>query len=46
LSRVSTAASSGTRASIPSAMRCKISARSFGGIAPQVPVAARAAVTA
>jgi hypothetical protein len=46
LSRVSTAANSGTRASTPSAMRCRISARSFGGIAPHVPVAARAAVTA
>ena len=46
LSRVSTAASSGTRASTPSARRCSTSARSLGGVEPHVALAARAAATA
>ncbi len=46
LSRVSTAASSGTRASTPSAIACRTAARSIGGIAPQIANAPRAAATA
>jgi hypothetical protein len=46
LSRVSTAASSGTRASIRSPIACSSRARSSGGVRPQVSNADRAAATA
>ncbi len=46
LSRVSTAASSGTRSSTRSAIPCRISARRFGVVAPQTSAPARAACTA
>ena len=46
LSRVSTAASSGTRASTPSAIACSTAARSIGDMPPQIENAPRAAATA
>jgi hypothetical protein len=46
LSRVSTAASSGTRASISSAIRCSTVARSAGGLDPHTANPSRAAPTA
>ena len=46
MSRVSTAASSATRDPTPSAIRCRISARSFGAVLRQPSKASRAAATA
>lgn len=46
LSRVSTAARSGTRASTPSAIACNTAARSMGGNPPHPKAASRAAATA